>query len=381
MTSPRRIRSAALALTAGGLLLAACGGGQGEDGDSSNASESTCVEPAEPGAPAQVGTVAEGAFADSTVTFASWGSTFQEAQMAALACFAETSGATLIEDAAEYAKVVAGVEAGSPANDIVNVDSNWGIQNCGTLFESIDLDIVDVSQVPDGMVDECTVPAMEYGYLFVYNTEVYGDNPPETWADFFDTEAFPGKRALQGFPDQSPGLFEAALLGDGVSMDDMYPIDFDRALAKYDTIRDDLIFWGSGTDAQTMMETGEASMGLIWSGRAASAAENGAPIEAIWDQSIKLMDVLVVPKGTPNKDAAMAALNYYLGEQSQTILAEGAPGNSPVNVNSRPMIEGPASGFITTSPEAAEVILHPDFTWWSENSNEAAEAFGNWLNS
>src|SRR4030095_15217409 len=103
-------------------------------------------------------------------------------------------------------------------------------------------------------IGECAVPNMKSALLLAYNTETYPDNPPSSWADFFDTEKSPGTRGGQN--DVNQGALEAALLADGVAPEDLYPLDYDRAFAKLDTLGDDLTFMANGGDqAQTMQHT------------------------------------------------------------------------------------------------------------------------------
>jgi putative spermidine/putrescine transport system substrate-binding protein len=362
---------------AGVLVLSACGGGAGNGADTSAADKlGGCAAPAESGAPAAAGAVVEDAYKGTTLTLASSGGLFQKAQQAALACFGSTAGVTFADDATDYAKVAEGVRAQNSIDDIVDTDVNWIVQNCGTLFQPLNFDIIDTSKVPgDTPISECAVPAMQYGYVFVYNADVYRDSPPTTWADFFDTKKYPGKRAIQGIPDQTPGLFEGALMADGVPVKNLYPLDYDRALKKLDTIKNDTIFWSTGAQSQDVMATGEASMGLLWVGRAAYAAKT-ANIKPVWDQSFKLYDALAVPKFVNNPDAAMSAINYYLGAQSQAIMAESAPGNSPVNVDSKPEITGSDVNFVTLG----KPLISPNWEWWGKNAQQATEVYGRWLN-
>ena len=100
-----------------------------------------------------------------------------------------------------------------------------------------------------------------------YDADKYKDNPPDSWADFFNSKEFPGKRAVDGRPTPLSGTLEAALLADGVASDDLYPIDTDRALKTYDKIKDDLITWETGAQQTQMAEAGEADMVFGWSGR------------------------------------------------------------------------------------------------------------------
>lgn len=81
----------------------------------------------------------------------------------------------------------------------------------------------------------------------MYNTKKY-PNPPQNWHDFFDTTKFPGKRALRNAAEG--GGYEAALLADGVPREKLYPLDYDRATKKLNTIRKNLVFWDTGAQSQ-----------------------------------------------------------------------------------------------------------------------------------
>ena len=69
------------------------------------------------------------------------------------------------------------------------------------------------------------------GYVPGVIEGTFSGTQPVTWADFFDTKKFPGKRA---WPAEyfTGGTMEAALLADGVAPDEIYPIDYERATAK-----------------------------------------------------------------------------------------------------------------------------------------------------
>ena len=76
-------------------------------------------------------------------------------------------------------------------------------------------------------------------------------------ADFFDAEKFPGKRGLKKAPK---ALLEMALMGDGVPADQVYealatPEGLDRAFAKLDTIKRDVVWWESGARHPSFWQT------------------------------------------------------------------------------------------------------------------------------
>ena len=76
-----------------------------------------------------------------------------------------------------------------------------------------------------------------YSFVLAYRKDMFPDKPP-TYADFFDTAKYPGKRTMWKY---QMGAMEACLLGDGVKRDALYPADLDRAIAmmnQHGTLRD-----------------------------------------------------------------------------------------------------------------------------------------------
>ena len=151
-----------------------------------------------------------------TLTFVSYGGIFQDGQMAALKEFVDKSGVQLLSDGpTEISKVQAQVESGNVTWDVVDTGDFPPYVHCGKLFQKLDFSKIDISNIPEGQVSECSVPAMNYGVVLMYKTEKYKDNPPKSWKDFFDIEKFPGSRALEGSGDLSGGMIEQALLAAG----------------------------------------------------------------------------------------------------------------------------------------------------------------------
>ena len=84
-------------------------------------------------------------------------------------------------------------------------------------------------------------------FLFVMawdQRKITDADAPKTWADFWDTARYPGKRSLSAnISDGS--VLEAALLADGVALDKLYPLDVDRAFKSLERLGKDNIIWHS----------------------------------------------------------------------------------------------------------------------------------------
>ena len=117
-------------------------------------------------------------------------------------------------------------------------------------------------------------------------------------ADFFDVKKFPGKRSLYKW---GAGMWEAALLADGVAPDKLYPLDLKRAHDKIAAFKDHVVsFWGGGAESQQVLLSGDASMALIWSTRASLLEQDSnGQIKFIWDQGLISPGAMAVIKNNP----------------------------------------------------------------------------------
>jgi putative spermidine/putrescine transport system substrate-binding protein len=369
-----KIRACVAACMAAPLVLAGCmqGGGSAD----SSLSEEDFADPV-------AGEVAEGVLEGTTMTFVSWGGEYQSGQDEAFSApFSEVSGAEVLSDGpTDVAKVKAQVESGNVSWDVVNASPTMNGANCGTLFEELDLSLIDTSKLPEGSVQgDCYLPSQAYVYGLFYNADKYGDNPPESWADFFDTEAFPGKRGLDGRPTPTAGTYEAALLADGVEPDSLYPLDTDRAMSKYDEIKGDAVFWQTGAEQTQQVQSGEVDMIFGWSGRIFEANENGANFQPVWKQGFLASDTFSIPKGAPNRLAAYAYINYALGAEQQAKMAE-LTSYSPVNVDAKPQFSESAKEFDVSQPEILDQTIPQNGDYWGENLDELSEVWGDWTSN
>ena len=99
---------------------------------------------------------------------------------------------------------------------------------------------------------------------------------PTSWADFWDTKKFPGKRGLR---KGAKYTLEFALMADGVAREDVYPLletdeGVDRAFDKMDGIRSGLQLWSSGREPVRMLNSGDVAMSMIWATTGATAASS-----------------------------------------------------------------------------------------------------------
>lgn len=313
------------------------------------------------------------------LTYVSFGGSLQDAeQQAFVDPFAEQSGIDIgVDGPTDYAKIRAQVESGNVSWDVVHSDPFFVVANCGTLFEELDSAVVTNLEGIDPSLETsaCELPHMRYGIILLYNEDTFGDNPPTSWADFFDTSAFPGKRGAWAY--SQGGLIEAALLADGVAPDELYPMDLDRAFTKLDTIKSDMV-WTEGPGQVTeQILSGSVDLAIIYSGRAYDAAAEGANWAAAWDApSIISYESVAVVKGTSNLKGAQELVNYFGDPAAQADFATLIP-YSPTATGSAPGLDELQTEYSVTSHDPSGQVLL-DQSWWAENFDAANDRWTAW---
>jgi putative spermidine/putrescine transport system substrate-binding protein len=119
------------------------------------------------------------------------------------------------------------------------------------------------------------------GYVPAYVAGTFKGDQPNSWADFFDTKKFPGKRAWPGVAYTS-GTREAALMADGVPPDKVYPYDLERADAKIKSIFSDLVFYNEFPQAQSFLTSKEVVMSFGPNGLWHETSASGVKITVMW---------------------------------------------------------------------------------------------------
>lgn len=266
------------------------------------------------------------------------------------------------------------VDSGNVTADVCDADLFNAVSLGPTgHLEAIDYSVVSKDRTLPQYALEYGVSVILYGYAFVYDTEAYGDNPPQNWADFFDTEKFPGTRALYKWAN---GSLEGALMADGVPGDQLYPLDMDRALNKIKSIKDDSIYWGSGSEVHSMCVNGEASMAIIWQNRGKNIeADTEGRYKLVNNQAMAMPGAYIVPKGNPaGREAVMQFIATAQEVPSQLAILE-CLGMTPSNPEAFDQIPEDQIPYAITSSENIDKIVYNDPVWWGENGNDAVNAF------
>lgn len=271
--------------------------------------------------------------------------------------------------------IAAQFKSGKPAWDLVDVDPFSAITlGKQGMLEPIDYAIVDKGKMRPGFGWEHAASTYFFSYIIAYDSEKYGDKAPTGMADFFDVEKFPGKRTMYKW---GAGMWEAALLADGVPADKLYPLDLERAHAKIAAFKEHVVaYWGGGAESQSIMLDGEASMGLIWSTRASLLEQDsGGRIKFVWDQGLISPGALGVLKGNPGgKDAAMKFIASAQDPQKQLVMFEKL-GQGPANPAADALIPADKKRINPVDPENMAKQIPLDMEWYAEHYGAALDAY------
>jgi len=265
--------------------------------------------------------------------------------------------------------------SGKPSWDVVDADP-FSAEALGKkgLMEEIDYSIVDKNKMRPGYGWKYAASSYFYSYIIAYDASKFGDKIPVGMADFFDVEKFPGKRSLYKW---GSGMWEAALLADGVAPDKLYPLDLDRAHKKIAAFRDNIVsFWGGGGEAASVLLNGEASMALIWSSRASVIeSDSGGAIKFVWDQGLLQPGCMAVLKGNPGgKENAMKFIASAQDPQKQAVLFE-LLGMGPTNPEADALIPEDRRRFNPVDPANMAKQIPIDMAWYEQNYAAALDAY------
>ena len=340
------------------------------------------------------------------MTLVSWGGAYQNSQQQAyVAPYLEMNPDVNIVWDESSAEAVARLRAMNEANnitwDLVDVVAADAIRLCDEgLAMEIDFNEM-LAEGDDGstaeedfgdmIVSDCYIPQIVYSTTFGYRTDMVpeGAEAPSEICDVFDLETYPGKRALERRPINN---MEWALLCDGVAKEDVYdvletPEGQDQALAKLDTIKDEVIWWTAGADTPQLLADGEVFMGSTYNGRLYSViVEQEQPVAMMWDAQVFDLDGWIIPTGLP-EDRLARVMDFVRFATDTQRLADQAKYISygPARASSAPLVSTHAelgiemAPHMPTDPANAENTFLYNYEWWADYRDDLDAKFQAWL--
>ncbi len=303
--------------------------------------------------------------------------------------YVEMSGTEILfEDySGGIAEIKAQVEAGNIQWDVIDIEVIDLERACSEgLLEVIPHDMLPAGDdgtaaaddfIPDAIASECGVGVIVWSIVFAHNT-ADGGKAPAMIADFFNTADFPGKRALRKRPQVN---MEWALIADGVAPADVYDVMSTeegqaRAFAKLDTIKDDIVWFDSWSQAPQLLNDGGASIVQSANGRIFSAIkEDGKPFEIVWDSHVYDLDVWSVVAGSDKKEEAFEFIKFATGSVPLAGMADVAYG--PTRISSAKYVDPSVNADLPTAH--LDKGLKADGIFWADFGESLGERFNEWL--
>jgi putative spermidine/putrescine transport system substrate-binding protein len=326
------------------------------------------------------------ALAADSLTVVSWGGAYQDSvRKAFFEPFMKDSGDKIVEEEfnGEIAKIRAMVESGNVTWDVVENDSQTTMASCAEgIVEKIDWNKLGMKRDDFISADasECVVPSILYATVIAYDTTKVKEAPTSI-KDFFDTTKYPGKRGLQKSPFVN---LEWALIADGVDTKDVYnvlatPEGVDRAFAKLDTIKKDVVWWEAGAQPPQLLADGQVILTSAWNGRIYKAAHTDKkPFAVMWaDEALDWQGWNIV-KGSKNRDAAykfIAFAGRADRQADQTNYISYGPGNKAAIANANPEI----APDLPTNPDNLKQGFIVSAKFWGDNLDALRERFNVWV--
>lgn len=326
-----------------------------------------------------------GAVEARDLTVVSWGGNYQDAQRKIyFTPFAEKTGKPVLDESWDggIGVIQAKVKAGAPNWDVVQVEADELAIGCADgLFETLDWSkLGGKDKFLASAVNECGVGAIVWSTLLSYDSSKL-KTAPTSWADFWDTQRFPGKRGLRRGPKYT---LEFALIADGVAPQDVYKVlrekgGVDRAFRKLDAIKSDIIWWESGAQPLQLLKSGQVVMTSAYNGRISGINKTeGTKFKTVWPGSIYSVDSWVILKGSPNRDQAMDFIAFASLPEHQSKLPQDIAYGLP-NKAAAAAVPADLAVDLPTAPQNLENAIAIDIDFWNDNIEDLTKRFNAWV--
>jgi putative spermidine/putrescine transport system substrate-binding protein len=323
------------------------------------------------------------ALAQSSLTVVNFGGANANAQKKAFYEPFEKTGTQIVpvEYNGEQAKIKAMVEAKKVTWDVVELESPDVGRGCDEgLFEPLDYSKIGnkADFAPKAAVTDCGVGIFVWSTVMAYNGDKL-KQAPKTWADFWDTKKFPGKRGLRKGARYN---LEFALLADGVKPEDVYkvlatPAGADRAFKKLTELKPAIQWWEAGAQPPQFLVAGDVVMSSAYNGRIDAARREGKNLKITWTNGIYDLEYFAIVKGSPNRDAAYKFLKLALSPDAQAEYARNIA-YGPTNTKALAKLDAKTLADLPTAPQNAKGALEFNIRFWADQGEALEKRFAAW---
>ncbi len=317
------------------------------------------------------------------LTVISFGGANKAAQEKAYyAPFTKATGVKVVggEYNGEMAKVKAMVDTKSVSWDVLEVESPELARGCDEgMFEKLDYSkIGNKADFVPGAAQTCGVGIFVWSTVLAYNADKLKVGPT-SWKDFWDVKKFPGKRGMR---KGAKYTLEVALMADGVAPKDVYkvlatPAGVDRAFKKLDQLKPNIQWWEAGAQPPQYLVSGDVVMSSAYNGRIANTQKEGKNLKIVWNGGMYDFDSWAIPKGSPNKDAALKFIAFASKPENQKVYSQEIA-YGPTNKKAVGMLDKKVAENLPTAPQNIKNGVAVDVAFWADFGESLEQRFNAW---
>jgi len=286
------------------------------------------------------------------------------------------------------AEMKAQVESGNIQWDVVSIEAIDLERACSEgLLETIDHKKLpagadgtpaDKDFAPGTLASDCTVDTDIFSVVYAYNKDTIGKTIPQSINDLFDLKKIPGKRALRMRPQIN---MEWALMADGVPYNKVYEVlatdaGQARAFAKLDTIKKEVVWYDSWSQAPQLLNDGGAVLVQSANGRFYDAIRNdNKPFVIVWNGHLFDTEGWSIIKGSKNKALALKFVHYSTQSKPLSGMADTAYG--PARKSAIALLPADIASNLPTAH--LDKGLKVSSAFWADYGETLGEKFNEWM--
>lgn len=279
------------------------------------------------------------------------------------------------------AALKAQVESGDVQWDLVEITAPEYEQAVKQdLLEKFDYGIINDKGLPGFAKAEYGIKYLSFLFVMGWDQKKIPDaKAPQNWEQFFDKTRFDTKRSVYDQLSDS-SVLEAALMADGVPLDEIYPLDIDRALSVLarNPGRKNLVYHTTNQEPIQQLTSGEVSLSTSFNNRIVAARKDGAKVNFTAQQGVLAGDYFVVPKGARNKEAAFRLMDFMSNDAEAGAAFDRVTNLTLANNPALSKLPPEIADSLPTSPNLEGKVLIRDDAWWAANLKQAEEKFKLW---
>jgi putative spermidine/putrescine transport system substrate-binding protein len=322
------------------------------------------------------------AFAESkTVTYASLGGSYNDMLSQAFMKGFEANTGIKVDMGANASLALTKLQAEtSPAQwDIIEITgSEYEIAVRQNLLLPYDYSVIDTSHVPSEYKRPYGIKFVLFAFVMAWDQrKIPDDKAPKTWADFWDTSKYPGKRSISA-NIQDGSVLEAAVLADGGKIEALYPLDVDRAFKSLDRLGKNNIIWHT-TNAEPIQQltSGEVALATSFNNRVVAAKRSGGQIGTTSNYSAVNGDYLAVVKTSKNAQNAFKLVSYMVSDTNADVEFTKLTSLTISNTDALKQLPKDLADTLPTNPDLKGVFIKDD-AWWADNLENTFVRFKQW---